>query len=150
MKPHGRGTPVRFVNPDVFGEVLRTETNGDEFGYRVGFGGKKMVAEEDKDGALTGGQVEVWSDERFVSHNDLEVFLALGPGQQVSVSLSGTKDECLATIERLYSGNKAVGEALRYLVMAQAGEKLSLSGTIGTTVSLSGSSWNDTKVEEAK
>lgn len=39
MKPLKNGAKVRLVQPVIEGVVLGTETNGDDFGYRVAYQG---------------------------------------------------------------------------------------------------------------
>lgn len=38
-EPLKKGTPVRLVQPVIQGEVLRVETDGERFGYRVAYRG---------------------------------------------------------------------------------------------------------------
>lgn len=130
MKAHPKGSIARVVIPDIVGEILATEANGDEFGYRVGYGKKITVTEGDK-------SVEKWETERFFAAHEVEVVAPVT--SSFSVSLSGTKADAKAAVSRQVS-HPLVVDALHYLIDSMNGDRVSLSGSITpTSISLSGS-----------
>lgn len=136
MKALPKDTPVRVVIPDVVGEVLKTETNGDDFGYRVGFGAKKIVDGKD-------GPVEVFEHERFFPLHEVE---AIGPCTGASISIANQKGPNLDAAINEATDNALLRDALKYLAGALPGTHVSLSVSIPTTgaqrsFSISGSSW---------
>lgn len=131
MRALRKGTPVRVVRPDLMGEVLATETNSDEFGYRVAF----------VDG---GGQAQ----ERFFAEHEVEMVTPLKGTPPLSVSLSGTKAEAVAQVNAA-TKNVLAREGLAYFIMALPGTHVSGSLSISEgSFSFSGTTWEETQEED--
>lgn len=138
MKALSKGTPVRLRVKEVEGVILRTETNEDEFGYRV-----KWI---DEDGL---------EQERFFKAEDIEAVTPIG--SSLSLSLSGIKDDC---VEQAYKAttNSAMRRAVVEFLYALPGTHFSGSLSINVspdaksapTISVTGSTWTEEEKEEVK
>lgn len=136
MRAHSKGTPVRVVVEDLVGEVIGTMANGDDFGYMVGYGGKKPAVDKNNQ------PISVWSSERFFPAHEVEALLPIV--DPVSVSLSGTKEAAIAQADKVE--HPLLKDALKYLVGTLAGDQVSISASVSpNNISISGSSWIATK-----
>lgn len=135
MKALPKGTPVRVKAPDIVGEIVSTEANGDDFGYRV-----KWVGEDDQ------------NHERFFPAEEIETVAPIVT--PLSISLSGTKGTCSEQVAKA-CGNAGMQRALISFLHSLPGD--SFSGTVsistdgagkGASVSVSGSAFTTTPIEE--